>query len=135
MRPGLAVAMTVFVLAIGAGGAILGSSALDNGKDEVRSVAQVGNATLIQRKSGHSTLVATGLARPAAGHVYQVWLKHKGETSPQPTNALFSASGDGSASVDVPGSLKNVDQVLVTEEPEGGSSAPTTAPVIVAKLA
>jgi anti-sigma-K factor RskA len=132
LRPGLAVAATVLVLAIGAGGALVGESAF-SGSDEPTIVqAEVGNAKLILRKDGHSTLVATGLDRPADGQVYQVWLKHKGVADPQPTNALFSSRSDGSASVDVPGSLKDVEQVLVTEEPDGGSSAPTSDPIIVA---
>ncbi len=81
------------------------------------------------RDSGHSTLTATRLKPAGTGHVYQVWLQ-SGNAEPKPTNALFGAGKDGTASVDVPGSMKGVDKVLVTKEPEGGSAAPTTAPVI-----
>ena len=45
-------------------------------------------------------------------------------------NALFGVSTDGSASVDVPGSLKGVGAVLVTSEPEGGSRVPTRQPIL-----
>ena len=58
-----------------------------------------------------------------------MWLQ-SGSEEPEPTNALFGARHDGTASVDVPGVVKDVDKVLVTSEPEGGSEAPTTAPVI-----
>ncbi|MEA2126918.1 MAG: hypothetical protein QOI80_3700, partial [Solirubrobacteraceae bacterium] len=51
---------------------------------------------------------------------------------PEPTNALFGVRQDGTASVDVPGSVKDVDTIMVTSEPEGGSTAPTTKAVIVA---
>lgn len=129
-RPGLALAATVLVLALGA---LVGSSALDGG-GETTTVATLGSAKLIQRDSGHSTLVATKLKAPGAGRVYQVWLQHKGE-APEPTNALFSTNKNGEASVDVPGSLEDVDAVLVTNEPEGGSTAPTTKPVIAANPA
>jgi anti-sigma factor RsiW len=55
-------------------------------------------------------------------------------TAPDPTNALFSVRG-GSATVEVPGSVRGVEQVLVTDEPNGGSRAPTRAPVIIAQPA
>lgn len=70
------------------------------------------------------------------GRVYQVWLHRGGaRTPPVPTDALFSVSRDGDASVDVPGDLRDVDAVLVTDEPPGGSRRPTRAPVIRAPLA
>lgn len=128
-RPGLALAAILAILALGGGGALLGKSAL--GGKEPQVTAFLGKAKLIQRESGHSTLVATGLRPPGAGRVYQVWLKRPGR-DPKPTNALFSARRDGSASVDVPGALKGVETVLVTNEPEGGSPKPTTPPVIQA---
>lgn len=132
MRPGLAVAMTLLVLVVGAGGALVGESVL-GGDSERISVATVGEAELIQRESSHSTLTASNLPAPGEGRVYQVWLQHEGQDEPQPTNALFSARSDGTASVDVPGSLDGVEAVLVTSEPEGGSQTPTRRPVIIAE--
>ena len=52
-----------------------------------------------------------------------MWLD-KGGKAPEPTNALFSTSRAGSASVDV-GSLDGVKRVMVTDEPPGGSDAPS----------
>ena len=78
--------------------------------------------------------MATKLKPPGEGRVYQVWIQHAGK-APEPTNALFSAGADGTASVDVPGSLEDVDAVMVTSEPDGGSQKPTTKPVIVANPA
>jgi hypothetical protein len=40
----------------------------------------------------------------------------------------------GDASVNVPGNLSGVHQVMVTAEPLGGSSHPTSSPIIVATL-
>ena len=133
MRPGLAVAMTLLVLVLGASGALVGEAVLGGGGERLTS-AELGDAQLIQRKSGHSTLTATGLAPLEDGRVYQVWLKHDGE-QPTPTNALFSPHSSGTTSVDVPGSLKGVEEVLVTNEPEGGSPEPTTDAVIVVRPA
>jgi anti-sigma factor RsiW len=134
MRPGLALVASVMVLAVGAAGALVAESAIDGG-GTTEVAFEVGSGKLLIPEEGHSTLVVADLEAPAPGHVYQVWLKHRGEAAPQPTNALFSGSSDGSASVDVPGSLDDVEQVLVTEEPDGGSSAPTTKPIIVAEPA
>ncbi len=63
-----------------------------------------------------------------------MWLKRPGRAAPEPTNALFDVR-DGTATVDVPGGVKGVDQVLVTAEPNGGSAAPTRPPVVIAQAA
>jgi hypothetical protein len=80
-----------------------------------------------------ATLRVRDFPPPPRGRVYQVWLKRPGRP-PDPTTALFSVR-NGTATVDVPGSVKGVDQVLVTAEPEGGSRQPTRAPVIIAQPA
>ena len=82
---------------------------------------------------GHGTLKVEGMDQPPEGRIYQVWTQRFGE-DPKPTDALFTVDKDGSASVDVPGDTGAVDQVLVTDEPRGGSSAPTTAPYVAVKL-
>jgi anti-sigma-K factor RskA len=78
-------------------------------------------------------LVARGLPAPPSGRVYQVWLKRDGH-APEPTAALFRPSRDGTASASVPGSLEGVDQVMVTDEPDGGSPQPTGDLLLVANL-
>jgi anti-sigma-K factor RskA len=111
----------VVVIAIGTGGS--GTHVI---------AAAVGDAQL--RVSGnHAELVVGRLPQPASGHIYEVWLERPGE-APQRTNALFSVTQRGAADVDVPGDLHGVSQVMVTQEPAGGSPAPTTNPVIVAHL-
>jgi hypothetical protein len=65
-------------------------------------------------------------------HVYEVWIKRGG--APQPTDALFTVSSAGNATVGVPGSVAGVKEILVTAEPTGGSKVPTSTPVIVANL-
>ena len=81
-----------------------------------------------------ATLDVRNFPSPPSGRVYQVWLKRPGRAAPEPTNALFDVR-DGTASVDVPGGVKGVDQVLVTAEPNGGSAAPTRPPVVIAQAA
>ncbi|MDQ3849020.1 MAG: anti-sigma factor, partial [Actinomycetota bacterium] len=82
-------------------------------------------------------LVVAGLPAPPRGRIYQVWLKHAGtRQAPEPTPVLFSVTRDGRASVAVPGDLGDVDAVLVTDEPLGGSQVPTRpTPIISARPA
>jgi hypothetical protein len=78
-------------------------------------------------------LVARGLPAPPSDRVYQVWLKRRGQ-APEPTSALFTPSRDGTATATVPGPLEGVEQVLVTDEPRGGSQIPTRDPLVVADM-
>ncbi len=81
---------------------------------------------------GHAELDVVGLPPSAPDRVYEVWIKRNG--APQPTDALFTVTSAGKATVAVPGDVTGVKQVLVTSEPLGGSLAPTRTPVIVAGL-
>jgi anti-sigma-K factor RskA len=82
---------------------------------------------------GRGELVVAGLPQPSAGRIYELWVQH-GSARPAPTGTLFGVTAAGGAAVGVPGSLDGVSAVMVTEEPAGGTLAPTSAPVIVARL-
>ncbi len=69
------------------------------------------------------------MPQPPLGEIYEVWLART-SASPQPTDALFGVTNSGSGSVNVPGSLRGVREVMVTREPLGGSSHPTSAPLL-----
>ena len=81
-------------------------------------------------RSGSS---ATTASPPPAGQIYEVWIKRPNQ-SPSPTSALFSVTTNGDGDVDVPGSLRGVDEVMVTPEPAGGTTVPTHPAVIQADL-
>ncbi|MGH2947345.1 MAG: anti-sigma factor domain-containing protein, partial [Solirubrobacteraceae bacterium] len=83
---------------------------------------------------GEAMLVAEGLPAPPEGRVYQVWIKRPGIEAPEPTSALFLPRSDGSAAAAVPGDLAEMEAVLVTHEPRGGSRAPTRAPLLSAPM-
>ena len=87
------------------------------------------------KDDGDARLRVARMPAPEEGRVYQVWVLRKGETAPRPTDALFQPAEDGRATVDVPGGVEGVTAVLVTDEPDGGSPAPTREPSIVAPLA
>lgn len=94
--------------------------------------ASAGNAEL-RVSGGHADLIVRRLPQLPAGRIYQMWVQ-RGNGSPAPTGTLFDVSAGGSAAVGVPGSLDGVSAVLVTQEPAGGTPAPTSAPLIVARL-
>ena len=98
----------------------------------VAANAPGGHAELRQT-GARAELVVSDIPQPPPGKVYQVWLAAP-HGAPQPTDALFSVTKDGSASVDVPGSLRGIHLLMVTAEPPGGSRHPTSSPVITATL-
>jgi anti-sigma-K factor RskA len=81
----------------------------------------------------HARLELRHMPAPPSGRVYQVWLV-TGKAAPRPTHALFTVALDGRASVDIPESVQHADQILVSDEPPGGSPAPTGKVVAGAKL-
>jgi anti-sigma-K factor RskA len=87
----------------------------------------------LRQSEGRAELVVAHMPQPAVGRIYEVWLS-RGANDAQPTNALFSVTGAGSGSVDVPNSLHGIKEVMVTSEPAGGSTQPTTKPLIVVPL-
>jgi anti-sigma-K factor RskA len=77
-------------------------------------------------------LLLARMPQSPPGRVYEVWVQRAGVV--HPTDALFTVTSAGGASVGVPGSLAGASAVLVTAEPRGGSSRPTSAPVIAVRL-
>ena len=137
LRPLPALALASVALAVGVGGGVLLSGG-DGGLTPRTVVARVdatGAAAHLRVTPEGAKLVVSGMPAPPKGRVYQVWLRRRVGAPPEPTNALFSVSRAGDASVDVPGKLDGVDAVLVTDEPSGGSRVPTRAPIITAPLA
>jgi anti-sigma-K factor RskA len=94
--------------------------------------ASVGSAQL-RIAGGHADLIVHRLAQPPRGRIYEMWVQ-RGGAQPEPTGTLFSTTSTGTASVGVPGGLHGVSAVMVTQEPAGGTSVPTSAPVIVARV-
>jgi hypothetical protein len=100
---------------------------------EVDAATAPGGSALIVLRDGVATLRVRGLPQPPKGYVYEVWLLRRGAAAPSPTDALFGVSHRGSGRVALP-STRGVEAVLVTAEPDGGSSAPTSQPFINASL-
>ncbi len=126
LKPALAIAAVALVLVGALGGALIAG---DDGPVPVRTVAgqaeTPGTAVRLVVSGDQGRLEADRLPRPPEGRVYQVWIKRVGREQPEPTDALFVPAADGRAATGVPGSLEGVEAILVTDEPAGGSPAPT----------
>ncbi|QEC50054.1 hypothetical protein FSW04_22415 [Baekduia soli] len=131
LRPLPAVALASAVLAVGV---VLGV-VLSGGDDTVTHTGfgPRGSQVALVVKGDHGEFDLRGVPAPPAGRVYQVWLV-SGNARPRPAHALFNVRSDGRARVEIPDSLKGTDRVLVTAEPSGGSTQPTSDPVIGATL-
>ena len=128
--PALAAACVVLVVGIGIGIGLTG----DGGRN-VTGDAPPGVKATLQLEDDGGKLVLDGMDAPPQGKVMQVWIVHGENGKPEPTDALFRPNRDGRASVAVPGDMDDVTRVMVSEEPEGGSQSPTTAPSVDFKLA
>ena len=134
-------------LALVAGGAVVRSVQLGNQLDSVSaqaaevtavltapdatttsaSVTTGGRAAVVSSASlGKSVLVTDGMAPAPAGRTYQIWYL---SDSGAPTSAGFVPEGSSTAVV-LSGDLATATGVGVTVEPAGGSSAPTTTPIL-----
>jgi anti-sigma-K factor RskA len=128
-RQALAAGLAVVIVALVVGGILIASGG-SGGTTTFR--ASVGSAE-VRVSGGRGELIIDHLPAPPPGHIYEVWLKRPGR-APSPTSTLFSVTSRGTGEVGLPGSLRGVEEVLVTPEPDGGSLAPTHVPVIVAPL-
>jgi hypothetical protein len=116
-------ALAVIVLSGGGG----------SGTKVVRAQVSPPSASASLRVSGgRGQLEIAGMPQSPPGRVYEVWVERSGAA--HPTDALFTVTSAGRASVGVPGSLAGATAVLVTAEPRGGSSRPSRPPVIIATL-
>jgi anti-sigma-K factor RskA len=130
--PALAMAALLLGLVVGLGAAgVIGGNGDRTITMTAAGTARSANARLIL--DGRATLEADHLPRPGGGRVYQVWLKPAGG-APEPTKSLFTPRADGNATVAVPAEAKDMEEVMVTAEPEGGSPQPTSPPILQARI-
>jgi anti-sigma-K factor RskA len=80
---------------------------------------------------GTILLSLAGLPLPESGRVYQVWLIADGAPVP---NVTFVPTRQGFANVAVSGSTEGFTLLAITNEPDGGSTTPTTEPLIFSDL-
>jgi anti-sigma-K factor RskA len=131
LRPLPVAGLAAAALAVGVALGVIVSG--ESTRNVEAQVAMRGAHATVSITGDRAKLQVSGMRNPPAGHVYQVWLQ-RGKGAPQPTDALFTVNTNGSGHVEVPGSVKGVDTILVTSEPQGGSLQPTGKPVITAAV-
>jgi hypothetical protein len=78
-------------------------------------------------------LIASNLPALPAGRTYEMWVIPAATSAPRPAG-LFQPGAQGSAINILPGPIDSLYAVAVSVEPEAGSPAPTTTPIIVAPV-
>jgi len=73
------------------------------------------------------------LAQPPRGKVYQAWTLPKGGKTMQPS-LTFLPDAHGVAVIALPVSARDTAALAISVEPEGGSKAPTTKPLVIEQL-
>lgn len=100
---------------------------------ETVQVTDGGTATLVWSNDlGRSAVLVDGLAGLPDGKVYEAWYINAGGAIPAGT---FTASADGTTWHVLDGAMTSGDAIGVTVEPAGGSTAPTTDPILVVQSA
>jgi anti-sigma-K factor RskA len=135
LRPATGMAALILLVAgVGAGWALRGSDNVETPTTLVKAeplTDSVPVSATLERTGDSATLHVQELPAIADDRVYEVWVQRAGVMEPRST---FVLSMDGTAEAAVPGPLEGGQAVLVTEEPRGGSSQPTTEPLLSAPL-
>jgi hypothetical protein len=97
------------------------------GAGDSTRVVPAGQSAEVHVDGDKATLVAQNMAQPPEGRVYEVWVVPKGgpRDAAQPTDVLFVPRADGSAEAAIPGDASEIQRVMVSDEPPGGSDTPT----------
>lgn len=124
-RPGLLGGLAALLAA-----AVIGGIQIASPGTSIRVFnATVGDAQVRLISARYAELTVHNLPHLRGNRIYEVWLRHShGDLEPR---GLFSVTASGDGAVDVSGNLEGIKALLVTEEPTGGTKAPTTKPVIV----
>ena len=131
LRPALVGISVVALLFAGvAGYAIRGGDGERTVAFENAAGAQAAVAELSVRDDD-GTLRVTGLPELGVGEVYQAWVGTGDEVQP---SSVFVLDRDGEAAVAIPGGLEGAEEVIVTQEPSGGSEQPTGVALLRASL-
>ncbi len=140
-------AAALFVVAVGLGVIVVRQNdELDQGRAQAAEMTQLlragdvrlvtadegssGRMVIAMSRSQNKMLVLTdGLSNPPAGHDFQVWTGHGEEM----ISAGFLNPVDGEAALEI-SDFGDAEPGGVTVEPDGGSPAPTTDPVMLIPL-
>jgi anti-sigma-K factor RskA len=98
---------------------------------EGTGAAQEMQGEVVRLGDERAVLVAEDLPPPPEGETYETWILR--EDIPEPAG-LFEPNDAGVAAAPIEGSIEGADAVAVTVEPSGGSSSPTSDPLMSANI-
>ena len=131
LQPAFAWAAAACVLAAGVG---YGVSELAQDESGARTLSAQVDDQRVPGASGRlsvaddgAVLEVKGMPDAGRGRVYEVWVERDGEVAPA---SIFDVDATGNGAAAVPGSLDDIDAVMVTREQHGGADQPTEMPVI-----
>jgi anti-sigma-K factor RskA len=135
LRPATAMAVLILLVAgVGVGYLLRGSETTQPRSTAIEAQAlEQGmpvSATLV-RTGDSATLHVDQMPQLSREQVYEIWLQRDGRMERSNT---FVLNSDGTAEAAIPGGLESAQAVYVTREPRGGSSQPTTKPLLRAQL-
>jgi anti-sigma-K factor RskA len=126
LRPAIGIAAVALIAAAVFGYSLRGGG---GGTDTITGTTPAGGSVqaMLSRKDDSGTLELTGLSQLPSDEVYQAWVQRDGKMEP---SSLFAPRDNGTASAAIPQHLNGAQGVLVTIEPQGGSMAPTSPPLV-----
>jgi len=130
LRPVVGFAAAILVVAAVAGFAIgggIGGGSGGGGTSTVVAGTAPGVTAKVISTDGSGTLHLANVKQLPSDRVLEAWVQREGEV--EPVEALFVPDRKGKASTELP-DMSGVEVVMVTTEPQGGSKAPTSAPII-----
>ncbi|MDP9394416.1 MAG: anti-sigma factor [Actinomycetota bacterium] len=108
--------------------AAIAAVAADPQRTEARGQANGGGSVTVMSAGGRTVVVTEDLPALPEDKTYQLWVVREGGADVRSAGLLDDAA-DGTVSQLVSGAA-NADKVAISVEPEGGSDAPTTTPVV-----
>jgi anti-sigma-K factor RskA len=126
LKPAVGFAVVALLVA-GVVGYVVGKD--DSGSEAASTVVrQVNGMTVKMVQEGESgTLQLSGVPQVPPNRVLEAWVEREGEVEAVP--ALFVPDRHGEAETRI-ADMSGVETVMVTEEPQGGSEAPTGEPLM-----
>jgi anti-sigma-K factor RskA len=127
LKPAMGFAVVALLVA-GVLGYEVGNGGSDGGGGASTLERQVGSLSVKMVQEGDSgTLQLSGVRQLPPDKVLEAWVEREGQVEAVP--ALFVPNRDGQAETRI-ADMNGVAVVMVTEEPQGGSEAPTSKPIM-----
>ncbi len=126
-RPIVALATLLLVVAAVAGYVVgRNGGGSGGGASTVVSGQAPGIVATVVREGGRGRLELTNVPSLPAGRVLEAWVKKGAKVKPVPTLFLPNRAGEAATPL---GDVEGVERVMVTAEPTGGSTEPTSEPI------